>query len=149
MRAYSFTNFYLSSIQQGIQPAHALVDMFVKYKDESPQRAALMDWAENHRTMICLNGGNGAELRSIFGQVAWLASQLELPFQKFHEDEQSLDGALTCVAIIVPEYIYQGAAELRGVRGAARDEMFASLGWSQTDANVQLMELLNSYGLAK
>lgn len=147
MRAYSFTNFMLSSIQQGIQPAHALVDMFVKYDTESAQRAVLLDWATNHRTMICLNGGNAAELRSIYERIQEIASLLELPFQKFHEDEQSLDGSMTSVAIIVPTHIYEGAAEIRQERAQYRDELITARGWGSTE--VQLMELLNSYGLAK
>lgn len=147
MRAYSFTNFYLNSISQGIQPAHALVDMFTKYTDESPQKAVLFDWAINHKTMICLNGGNAQGIRDVWQNIIRLGSALQLPFQKFHEDEQSLDGSMTCVAIIVPTYIYEGAAALRSVSPIDGALLITEHNWS--DEAVELMGLLNSYGLAK
>lgn len=142
MRLYTFTNFYLSSIQQGIQPAHCIADMFVKYADESEQRAMLFDWAANHKTMICLNGGNAAGIRELYDQLSAICATLQLPFGKFHEDDQSLDGTMTCCGVIVPEYIYEFAAEFRknpddiGVGGLTQTEF-------------ELAMLLNHFGLAK
>lgn len=141
MRGYFFTNFYLSSIQQGIQPAHCIADMFVKYKDESVQRAVLLDWAANHKTMICLNGGNAAGIREIYDQLWELCSALQLPFDNFREDVQSLDGTMTCCGVIVPEHIYNAAAAVR-----AGDE-FAFSGLTPDEK--RLAELLNMFGLAK
>ena len=65
MRAYYFGNFYLSSIQQGIQAGHVTHELFVKYPDRhipASQGDRLWEWAEHHKTMILLNGGMASRL---------------------------------------------------------------------------------------
>jgi hypothetical protein len=110
MRLYTFCNFYLSSIQQGIQPAHVIADMFVKYQTQympgNREAMSLYDWAEYHKTLVCLNGGNAADLRALWETVQRLGKELKLAHGCFHEDEQSLDKTMTCVGIVVPENIY-------------------------------------------
>jgi len=67
MRAYFLNNMYLSSIQNGIQAAHAIHTMMVKYdRAASPQ---LWDWAENHQTMIVLSGGMTEHLETALPYV--------------------------------------------------------------------------------
>jgi peptidyl-tRNA hydrolase len=63
MRAYIFGNMYLSSIQQGIQAAHVITDMFVKHKRANKKRKMLHDWATHDKTMVLLNGGTSQDLR--------------------------------------------------------------------------------------
>lgn len=92
---------YLSSIQQGIQAAHCVAEMLMKPFSE--QRYQIQDWALNHKTLVCLNGGNNASLTDLYNQ---LVGNPKYPVAKFHEDEQSMDSMLTCVGIIVPEEIY-------------------------------------------
>lgn len=106
MRFYSFTNYYLSSIQIGIQTAHALGEMFNQYPyGDSPAGQRLRDWSANHKTMVLLNGGNGASLRDLWTLFSDERNTDHI-VSKFHEDDQSLDGALTCVAILLPERLY-------------------------------------------
>ena len=66
MRAYFFTNRYLSSIQHGIQTAHCVAELFVKYNHEvfsnTVQDGQLYSWAENDKTIIVLNGGSNEDL---------------------------------------------------------------------------------------
>lgn len=149
MRLYTFTNWYLSSVQQGIQPQHLTSEFFVKYPNESqtPDNV-LWDWAKNHKTTICLNGGNNAGLLDIYAQLEQICPKANLPFCKFHEDQDSLGGILTCVGIVVPERIY---AYNELVRSKATPEAILQY---QTDAQFlthdwALIELLSSYGLAK
>lgn len=149
MRFYSFTNFYLSSIQQGIQPAHCIADMFVKYADESPQRAMLYDWAGNHKTMVCLNGGNSAGIREIYDVLQELGTVLELPFCKFHEDEQSLDCTMTSCGIVVPQPVYEAAAELRTNTRSIVDIIGAAERGGLSIEEVTLARFLNDFGLAR
>lgn len=137
MRAYSFTNFYLSSIQQGIQPAHMLVDLFTKYTVPSIERQTLFDWANHHKTMICLNGGTAGTLRDLLPRIAELATALQLPYGYFCEDEFSLDGTMTCVGLIVPELVYNF------------DPLQPELSPGITDRHIELHTLLRSYSLAK
>lgn len=107
MRFYAAGNYYLSSIQQGIQAAHALGEMFNQYPyGDSPVGRTLRDWSANHKTMVLLNGGNSAGLRDLW-QLLSDPRNTSLPVSKFHEDDQSLDGALTCVAIVLPERLYE------------------------------------------
>ena len=122
MRLYTFCNFYLSSIQQGIQSAHCLHEMFIKYDDvtynpfnkalnwndnELSSKEVLHGWAANHKTMIVLNGGDSLSLSGILAKIQILASACNLPYTSFCEDERSLNNALTCVGIILPESVYE------------------------------------------
>lgn len=102
MRFYAIGNSYLSSIQQGIQAFHCLGEMvlshdFNKYFD---------DWLTNHKTVVCLNGGNNAKLNSTY-QLLTSKDNIDYPVAKFHEDEDSMAGMLTCVGIVLPEKIYK------------------------------------------
>lgn len=108
MRFYAAGNYYLSSIQQGIQAAHALGEMVAKYTDDFPEEntaVTMFEWLNNHKTMVLLNGGNHAALNDLYTLLTD-PRNTEFPVSKFHEDEQSLAGMLTCVAIILPERLY-------------------------------------------
>lgn len=119
MRFYSFTNFYLSSIQQGIQPGHAAVELFVKYGRVPPnsrgtewkKNEMLYDWAANHKTFICLNGGNHKGISDI--AKFFDDKRNPCPFAVFYEDQQSLGGLMTSVGIVIPEKIYATAENER------------------------------------
>ena len=134
MRAYFFTNMYISPIQHGIQAKHVGDEMVLKYfpiptMDDvgheqcwqpSPQAGMLGDWMQNHKTVILLNGGFGEALRDLVkffekGTHAY-------PFAEFHESKEALDGALTGVGIILPEEIYNGAGAMRKVKRLRRDD---------------------------
>jgi len=114
MRAYFFGNMYLSSIQQGIQAAHATHELFTKWNQPSVAQANLLEWAENHKTMILLNGGYSETIQDL---VTFLAQQgdhtVEYPWAPFYEEKASLNGALTTVGVILPEKIYLTAAAIR------------------------------------
>jgi hypothetical protein len=90
---------YLSSIQQGIQAFHCLGEMTLNYTCNN----VFEDWLEKHKTLVCLNGGNNASLNEFYNLIC---DNPLYPVAKFHEDEQSMGGMLTCVGIIVPEKIY-------------------------------------------
>ena len=102
MRAYFLTNMYLSSIQHGIQAAHCLQEINTKYKGGTDQALTLFDWAEDHKTMYVLNGGTSEQMHEILNFFRHESNNL--PWHYFHEP--SLDNALTCIGIIVPEEIY-------------------------------------------
>jgi len=109
LRFYTFVNFYLSSIQQGIQSAHVLHELFTKYvQDHDPYTSRLYDWAENHKTMIVLNGGMSADLTSLNMFLTCEANKLSFPapWTSFSEDQASLGGIMTGVGIVLPEEIY-------------------------------------------
>ena len=117
MRAYYFGNMYLSSIQQGIQAAHVTHELFLKYQfDETLDHTnvtleTLYKWAGDHKTMILLNGGYSDNLRKLINTFS--NRQNPYPWAYFNEGQDSLDGALTCVGIVLPETIYTASAAFR------------------------------------
>ena len=118
MRFYAAGNYYLSSIQQGIQSSHVLSEMFIKYSATSSPGDVLRDWARNHKTMILLNGGNADSLRGFYSLLE-RSDASALVFAKFNEDAQSLDNALTSVGIIVPARLYDATWTNDAVYGFA------------------------------
>lgn len=152
MRAYTLTNWMLRPIQQGIQPAHCLIDMFTKYRDVSSiEHEVLYDWANNHKTMICLSAGDYASLVAAWNILEVLGNRLGLPVQKFHEDEGSLGGLMTSIGIIVPERVYTYASALR-----SRDLVDLAEWYEEHNTNVftlgedfvMLAKFLNNFSLA-
>ena len=125
MRLYSFCNMYLSSIQQGIQTAHLVSNMFAKYANMrgKPEHHMLFKWANDHKTIIVLNGGTKENIQNIFNEL-WLNADLNLPYDKFHEDEDSLGGIVTCCGIIVPEEMYE---TIQTEEGDYYNEQFGSI----------------------
>jgi hypothetical protein len=124
-RAYFIGNMYLSSIQQGIQATHCLAELYNKYTPVDNSKAtmefaALNDWATEHKTVILLNGGFSLALRELH---EFLDNEFNpYPFARFHEGEDALDSALTCVGIVLPEKIYEGARQIRSSMGRIADE---------------------------
>lgn len=123
MRAYYWGNFYLSAIQQGIQALHCTSEMFVKYQgDPNPveydKRLMLYDWAEAHKTVVVLNGGDSKDLLHIAANMA--VDDNPYPWAQWREDERALNYATTCVGIIVDEKIIANVDEVRLARKERR-----------------------------
>lgn len=168
MRAYFFGNMYLSSIQQGIQAAHVTAELFMKPHSEQGN-IYLLDWANNHKTMILLNAGYSEEIRRLV--EFFDTTDNPYPWASFNEGQDALDGALTCVGIVVPERIYRFAELLRvpDIKKAYNSDTFQILCETPSDYNRIpddwkdylrlskenstwdgfLAERLNEYGLAK
>ena len=161
MRFYSFTNWMLRPIQQGIQPGHAAVELFVKYhKQGCFQTDMLWDWANDHKTFICLNGGTHFDLLNLREFMEKEGNPF--PWSLFCEDGASLGGLITSIGIILPERIYETAALLRRYRG--QDPFFsenqrgwgAFVVWEDGTSNYldfsnwekEMIERLNACGLA-
>ena len=156
MRAYFFGNMYLSSIQQGIQAAHVLHELFLKYPSPVTTEGRgdhLWAWASSHKTMILLNGGYADTLREII--KLFDDKNNPYPWAFFNEGQDSLDGALTSVGIVLPEHIYETAAAIRD--NAELNEVIRTHGgWSFEGGDeckiskweYELCVELNKYGLA-
>lgn len=148
MRFYTFTNFYLNAISQGIQPAHCLGELFMKYLDESPAKAVLYEFAKNHKTMICLNGGHYHGVLACAEEVKRLAEALQLPYANFHEDEQSLGGLMTCTGLVVPQHIYEAGLLLRDRCLSTNIEAQEAID-ALSSEELELANFLNQFGLAR
>lgn len=109
MRLYTFINFYLSSIQQGIQTAHILGE-FVNIANGSAndftklQKEMFFEWCRDHKTIVVCNGGNNKNIRETISLFE--DPRNPFPWAHFHEDGESLDSALTGVGIVLPEELY-------------------------------------------
>ncbi len=106
-RLYTFVNhLYMNPKQWGIQTAHCVSTMSVAYKHNTEQHAAYLKWATEEPTIIMCEGGNVAMLTALHQRLEVLANALNLPIVKFHEDEQSLGGVITAVAVLVPDTLF-------------------------------------------
>ncbi len=147
MRFYGFGNYYLSSLQQGLQAAHSVAELFVKYKTNSIPKSILYDWANEHKTIVLLNGGNSSDLLNLNDHFEYLKTLgMELPFCYFQEDEQSLNNAVTYVGIVVPNKYYEIASESRRLRETEKNLFLESFNLQPWE--LALIDVLNSYKLA-
>lgn len=126
LRFYTFVNFYLSSIQQGVQSFHVCHEMFNKYDlGDLKHKQRLFDWSKNHKTVIVLNGGANSDIEDKYFKLEELSKSLKfpMPFVKFNEDEKSLGGIVTACGCVLPEEIYD-AVDYRksGLDSLADDE---------------------------
>lgn len=142
LRGYFFGNFYLSSIQQGIQSAHVIQEMIAKYSCNTAniftRHAAniFTDWCLNDKTMILLNGGMHQDIYQIFAKLNSLTNQGKTyPVAYFQEERAALNDAITCAGIVLPERVYNLA-----YRGGY------TLNVSPED--VEINELISQYKLA-
>lgn len=113
-RAYYFCNMYLSGIQKGIQALHVTTEMYDYYRFFKNDRTdwiemginILNTWAQVDKTVILLDAGNSRELQLLYDAISPIATELGFPFHKFNEDYDSLNGALTCVGIVLPDVVW-------------------------------------------
>ena len=114
-RCYTFTHFMLSPIQEGIQSGHASMELVNKYMLEQGwvdgPAEQVSDWIKDHKTIICLNGGNSAGLKDLYAFLN--DTQNTFPFVPFYEDEESAEGMMTSIATILPERIFETSELMR------------------------------------
>lgn len=167
LRCYNFGNFYMSSIQQGIQAAHSQMEMFNKYAaplcatgpDQGSKKSMLFDWSFNYKTMICLNAG---DLSGLIDLNKFLRSfDNEYPYAYFTESEDALGGIITNIALVLPEKIFGIAEKIRSGKMTWSEPTLAMFYVPQEDGidfdlygefsewEVELINRLNSMGLAK
>lgn len=109
MRLYSFVNMYMGGIHAGIQTAHALSAMWAHYHTGlAPQLDSaaqmLQEWERQHKTLICLSGGDHAALSELLRLMA--DAENPYPWGSFNESDAALNGALTAIVIVLPEKFY-------------------------------------------
>jgi len=111
-RMYFFVPYNISPIQQAIQAGHAALEYAHKFKDDPEY----IDFVENHKTWIILNGGTTSTVKlsdysgvdePYLGSLDNLAHQLAqagIKSSKFHEPD--LNTALTAVCFIADERVF-------------------------------------------
>lgn len=141
MKMYVFCHTWLSGIQRGIQGAHAIAEMVaIKCENKSFQKL-FTDWAFNHKTMVFLNGGGSNDLDDlytliVFGNYTHFTS-------KFEEDD-SLAGATTAVALLLPDYESNGIDSYRKEPYHNREEFLSQY----NEETAALIKKIAGYKLA-
>jgi hypothetical protein len=114
-RMYFLVPYNISPIQQAIQAGHAALEYARKYGDDED----FIDFADNHKTWIILNGGttnNGFKIGT--GKAKGMLNQVvqdilefnsenpkyEIKFATFQEPD--LNDALTAICLIVDERVF-------------------------------------------
>ena len=127
MRCYHLCNMYLIGIHAGIQAAHTQHELAIKYLASTPYRnmvadesldeygvrldlhldakASYIDWANNHKTMILLNGGMMSHLVEFENFLA--DNEHTYAWSSFREEDAAIAGALTNVGLVLPEDMYR------------------------------------------
>lgn len=111
-RAYFWTNMYLSPIQKGIQTAHCVSELYMRYFHRPNLLSKVVDWADHSQTIITLNGGSSDDLDKTL-QTRFLSNKEVYPWAVFRESKEALNGSTTCIGILVSEKIYSEADTLR------------------------------------
>jgi len=107
-RLYAFVaNHYLSQLQLGLQTAHVVGNMSIKYDDDRHEDAAFRTWAAEDKTIIILGAGNHAGVLACWAETI-RTNTMALPQSIFFEDEQSMNGMATACGVVVPQK-YWGA----------------------------------------
>lgn len=105
-RAVFCVNQYISGIQAGIQAMHcqAQIGRNLEQNLFSEAKAIYNSWADHHKIIHVLNGGMQSNLKKIRIAVLNAAKKFQIcvPNGIFREEEDALNGALTCVGFIVP-----------------------------------------------
>jgi hypothetical protein len=104
---YFFCNHYMAGIHGGIQSLHAAVQMAVDFLPGVPGHEVFYDWATSSApTAILLNAGYASRLERVACAIEAMnrnpVDGVVLPFARFHEGQEELNGALTAVALVVP-----------------------------------------------
>lgn len=143
MKLYTFTHKGLSQIAKGIQAQHALARLFVKYPEMiSDETVMLYKWAEDHETIVSLDGGTSVDLKTLIEFFEYNNSPY--PWSYFVEDE-SFENMTTAVVTVLPERIYEIARLIRAKKMEMKDTYFR-ISATDHDEILKLSEQLKSYG---
>jgi hypothetical protein len=177
LRLYTFTNFYLSSIQAGIQSAHLVGELVNRYLQPDvaidphawPEVQAsyiFKQWCKEHKTMIVLSAGANQDLHELkqlvsadvgayyietpvaVGRISEYKLEA-LPCAWFHEDEPSLAGILTCVGIVLPSRVFNAVRHnTNPADWIYEDDEFVEY-YPSISRTAKLLEVVKSCGLAR
>lgn len=152
LRMYGLTNYQLTDIQKGIQFLHGVVE----YGLQHGMSEQYLDWAQNWKTVILLNGGTTNDNPKWLGtlnQHAQTLGEMNIPTSCFYEPD--LGDQLTAVVFIVdervfnkekyPEPVYQNGLEFEQTNQILQQEFIQSIGGY---TNYKLREFLKQFRLA-
>jgi hypothetical protein len=125
-------------MQQGIQTAHLVADISLK---NDPY---FLTWAKSHKTIIVLNGGNSRDLADTY--LFLLNNGNEFPSSLFKEDDDSLNGAITCTGIVLPSDLCE-CIDMYRTDGDI--DQFETFRYQLVDRHRQLVKFIAEHSLAR
>ena len=146
MRAYFFNNMYLNGIHNGIQAGHALDQLWSSLTEAKGKRtkrtksaeakfAMLREFSRDHKTWICLNGGDHELLGNLYKN---LSGQTLYPFTMFQEP--GLNFANTAIVVILPERMYDDTARSVGKALLKGDPYPFSQNWPAIEIDLKVRD---------
>jgi len=169
LRLYTFCNFYLSSIQQGIQSAHVVSELYDTYEDDmAPPDRLLYDWGSKHKTIIVCNGGMGQDIVDGFLLLEPLC-QVSYPICAFNEEYAAFGatmddvhtgdetGPMTAFGLVLPDTVYDARPVYTSKGGVKRRTGAWEYGvhgvsyhkWSSRTPEAAIMDYVSSKSLAR
>ena len=94
MKCHIVVHRHLSSVQKAIQAAHVVSQL-------DYHNPIVEEWARDSKTIILREARNSAHLLELECQLGYYTVY---PWVSFQEDEETLGGIVTAIAVIVPEY---------------------------------------------
>ena len=102
LRGYVFVNSRMSDVDRAVQSTHAGVELYHQNRDDS----LCVTWANDHKTLILLDGGGHGSMLNAYEQFSQLCKKLQLPHAKFVEDFDTMNCMFTAFGGVVPSSIY-------------------------------------------
>lgn len=89
LAAYIFTHQYLNTMQQGIQSAHVVAQLFScnKISGREDHLEKVYEWAWDHKTIRILNAGTGGTFDDRYTRFLEIVSEYNLPAVYFMEPD--------------------------------------------------------------
>jgi hypothetical protein len=95
-RMYSLVMYNISSMQKGVQTAHAVLEYANRYKDSND----LKEYIQEDKTLIILDGGTSVDLKQLFDDLC----EHDIKFARFIEPD--LNDAITSVCFLADERVW-------------------------------------------
>lgn len=150
-RGYVFINTALSSIQKGVQGAHALVELTEKYYYNSDSVSKMLwDWRCVDKTLIFLEAGFHQALLENYLTFSTYCEKLGLPYALFVEDDETMNSMATAFAGIVPSTIYDiDLKEVYAVKAYMTKGFGDTIAMPEDSPEEALCRFLKSFNLAR
>ena len=123
MRFYSFTNSYIHAKQHAIQAGHAIEQVWLKVMTGTRRSSKqyLIEYATNHKTWYVMDGGGPLLNWEIIDAYSTYSC-----FPSAYFREPGLENAMTAMAVLLPERMYDKAASAYGRYLKGTDPVFPS-----------------------
>lgn len=112
MRTYVLLHHYFKSLLTGVQGAHACMELVRKYQKPSTAQIMVNQWADHDKTLVFLDAGVSVHLHSFLDKLEILDPRVQLPWAPFFEDEHTLEGMLTAIAVTLPESVCKATEQV-------------------------------------